>query len=173
MARKRPPIGRALATSWRKMSPRALLLLALAVVTLAVASLSFERGEPPRPAVGSWDAAEEATLRQILDGEFRTSTDKQGTFGTVVVVRNVTLTRMSTAPDGDWHLRARDATLHGFVMELIPRDQEALGRPDIGVPLAILGVPFCDHGHEDESWHYGTCWEVHPVLGWKREPAGS
>lgn len=111
-----------------------------------------------------------ATLAELVDGAFPSGRDKQGAGGVLVLVHDVTVRKVRDEQDGDWHLNTSDATFGPFVMEVVPRDQDAVGKPPLGVRLAVRGVPFCDRAHEDAGFHGDTCWELHPVLGWAREP---
>lgn len=136
-----------------------------------IATSSFQAGYRPLPSPESWALAEPTTVQEILDGKYRTSTDKHGTRGLVVQVSHVRIYRTFHVSDGDWHIHGIDSNNVHLVMEIIPRDLPTVGIPPQGVPLTLVGVPFCDRGHEDQQWHYTTCWELHPILGWRIEPA--
>ncbi|MCA1813551.1 MAG: hypothetical protein LC624_06325 [Halobacteriales archaeon] len=110
------------------------------------------------------------TLADVVAGTFVGGRDKLGTGGVAVLVHNVTVHVVRNEEDGDWHLGAGDATKDPFIMEIVPRDQGNLSKPPVGPRLAVLGVPFCDRAHQAEDWHGFTCWELHPVLAWQREP---
>jgi hypothetical protein len=68
--------------------------------------------------------------------------------------------------DGDWHVAVTDGNQSVFITEIIPSDQQALGRPTAGTFIDETGTPYCDVPHENEAWHGYTCWEIHPVKLW-------
>lgn len=107
------------------------------------------------------------TLEDLMAGKFPTASDKDGTGGVTVTVRNLNVLYVRTESDGDWHVGVTDGTVTIFITEITPFYQKAEGMPPVGSSIDERGVPYCDTVHETESWHDNTCWEIHPVTAWQ------
>jgi hypothetical protein len=141
-----------------------LLVLILAGVSIAYAVTFLPRG----PATTHTFTHEKggATLEDLIAGKFPSATDKQGTNGVNVTVRGLQVLYVMDEFDGDWHVAVTDGNQSVFITEIIPSDQQALGRPTAGTFIDETGIPYCDVPHENEAWHGNTCWEIHPVKFW-------
>jgi hypothetical protein len=144
-------------------------ILVLAVLAALAAGCVAPGLVPPPAAPSPTTPAFATTLADVARGTFATASDKRGHGGTLVSVTGVVIDKiLSEENDGDWHLYAHDATVARMVVEIVPEDQAAEGKPPTGVPLTLTGTPYCDQAHETESWHGSTCWEIHPVYAWSR-----
>ena len=113
------------------------------------------------------------TLEDLIAGKFPTASDKQGTGGVTVTVRNLHVLYVRTESDGDWHVGVTDGTVPIFITEITPSYQQSEGEPPVGSNIDETGVAYCDRVHETESWHGDTCWEIHPVTAWQLSSSGT
>ena len=141
-----------------------LLVLVLAGVSIAYAVTLLPRGPVTTYSFTHYSGG--VTLQDIIAGRFPSATDKQGTGGVNVTVRGLYVVYVMDELDGDWHVAVTDGNQSVFITEIIPSDQQALGRPVAGTVIDVTGIAYCDLQHENEAWHGNTCWEIHPVKFW-------
>ncbi|MDA4127034.1 MAG: hypothetical protein OK452_07505 [Thaumarchaeota archaeon] len=106
------------------------------------------------------------TLGAIIGGAYPSATDKMGTGGVTVTVKNLSVIYVQTESDGDWHVAVTDGTFSVFITEITPSYQSSEGMPPVGSLIDETGIVYCDTFHQSESWHGNTCWEIHPILSW-------
>jgi len=107
------------------------------------------------------------TLGAIIGAGYPSATDKQGTGGVTVTVKNLRVIYVNTESDGDWHVAVTDGIYTVFITEITPAYQASEGMPPVGSVIDETGIVFCDTFHQYENWHGNTCWEIHPVLSWR------
>ncbi len=125
---------------------------------------------PPRASNNSGLAP---TIEDLIAGKFPTASDKRGTGGMTVTVRNLHVLYVRTESDGDWHVGVTDGTVPVFITEITPSYQQSEGEPPVGSNIDETGIAYCDTVHEAESWHGDTCWEIHPVTAWQLSSSGA
>ncbi len=144
-------------------SGKAVTIIVVLVVAAAIgAILAIPRLStiPPSSSAGA------VTLGDLINGKFRSASDKAGTGGVTVTVTNLQVIYVRTESDGDWHVAVTDGLVSVFITEITPAYQSALGEPQAGSIIEETGFAYCDTFHEAESWHGNTCWEIHPVTSW-------
>ena len=142
-----------------------LTITVVALVGLAALGSAIRSGGSEKSATPSI-----TTLERIIAGQFPTATDKQGTGGVSVTVRDLRVLYVSNESDGDWHVAVTDGRVSVFITEITPPYQSLLGRPTANATIDEIGIAFCDTFHENESWHGDTCWEIHPITSWSSSP---
>ncbi len=144
-----------------------LVLSALAVIgaTLGPSPQSSQHSTPGTTSSSS-SSSESTTLEAIIGSAYPSATDKSGTGGVTVTVKNLQVLYVRSESDGDWHVAVTDGTVPVFITEITPPYQSSEGMPTVGSFIDETGVPYCDTYHQTESWHGNTCWEIHPVLSW-------
>jgi len=143
----------------------------LLLVLIIAGVLALISGPGPQPAnqgtTSTQDGSGSTTLGAIIGGVYPSATDKQGTGGVTVAVRNLRVLYVNTESDGDWHVAVTDGSFSVFITEITPSYQSSEGMPPVGSIIDETGIVFCDTFHQFESWHGSTCWEIHPVLSWR------
>lgn len=147
-----------------KVAVPVLLVLILAGVSITYAVTFLPRGPVTTHSFTHYSGG--VTLQEIIAGKFPSATDKLGTGGLNVTVRGLYVLYVMDELDGDWHVGVTDGNQSVFITEIIPSDQQALGRPVAGTVIDETGIAYCDVQHENEAWHGNTCWEIHPVKFW-------
>lgn len=146
---------------------RAWAVLIVVVILLAFAGTQLHGPQnTARTQTTTGVQAPAVTLEDLMAGKYPTALDRNGTEGTTVRVRNLLVLYVRNESDGDWHVGVTDGKVPVVITEITPAYQAALGRPAPGTAIDEVGKVFCDVQHENESWHGGTCWEVHPVTQW-------
>ena len=110
------------------------------------------------------------TLTEIHSGKFTSATDKHGTGGTLVTVKNVLVLLTSPAEDGDTHVTVLFLHLGvpWFTTEITPVEKaKGVKDPPILRRIDITGYVYWDPEHVTELWHSYTGWEIHPIVSWK------
>ena len=148
-----------------KPATAAVIVLIVIAVSLGFGSTLLPRMQTGNPNTSSSQGV--TTLGDILAGKFPSATDKQGSGGVTVTVRGLLVLYVRDESDGDWHVAVTDGKVNVFITEIIPSYQQVLGRPVPGSVIDETGAVYCDVAHETESWHGGTCWEIHPVTAWQ------
>lgn len=148
-----------------------LLVLILGGVSIAYTITLLPRGPATTHSFTHYNGG--VTLQDIIAGKFPSATDKQGTSGVNVTVRGLYVLYVMNELDGDWHVAVTDGNQSIFITEIIPSDQQALGRPAAGTVIDETGIAYCDVQHENEAWHGNTCWEIHPVTFWVLSGSGT
>ncbi|MDA4127765.1 MAG: DUF4330 domain-containing protein [Thaumarchaeota archaeon] len=142
-------------------------LLLVLIVAGTLALVSIYRPHPSNQGTTSAsDGSEPITLAAIIAGNFPTATDKNGTGGVSVTVKNLQVLYVRPQADGDWHVAVTDGTFPVFITEITPSYQSTEGMPTVGSTIDETGIAYCDTYHQAETWHGSTCWEIHPVLSW-------
>ena len=142
-------------------------LLLVLIVVGALGFVSFYRPQPPNQGTTSTPIdSGSTTLGAIIAGTYPTATDKNGTGGVTVTVKNLQVLYVRQETDGDWHVAVTDGTYPVFITEITPLYQSREGMPPVGSTIDETGVAYCDTAHQTETWHGSTCWEIHPVLSW-------
>ncbi|HEV2225929.1 MAG TPA: hypothetical protein VGR56_03890 [Nitrososphaerales archaeon] len=142
------------------------LLLVLIVVGI-LALVSIFRPQPSIQGTTSTSGVSgSTTLGAIIAGTYPTATDKNGTGGVTVTVKNLQVLYVRPESDGDWHVAVTDGTFSVFITEITPLYQSSEGMPPVGSTIDETGIVYCDTFHQTETWHGSTCWEIHPVLSW-------
>ncbi len=70
-----------------------------------------------------------------------------------MTVRDLQVLYVCNETDGDWHVAVTDGRLDVFITEIIPSDQQPLGRPSAGAVIDETGTVYCDTAHQTEAWH--------------------
>ncbi|HEV2227216.1 MAG TPA: hypothetical protein VGR56_10490 [Nitrososphaerales archaeon] len=141
------------------------LLVLIVVGALALVSFYRSHPTPDRTTSASVDSGL-TTLTAIIAGNYPTATDKNGTGGVTVTVKNLQVLYVRPEADGDWHVAVTDGTFPVFITEVTPLYQASEGMPPVGSTIDETGIAYCDTFHQAETWHGSTCWEIHPVLSW-------
>lgn len=144
------------------------LAVGLLLVVLAAAFVVEFGAQPLHNGTSSTTPSgyKETTLESLIAGNFTSASDKHGTGGSLVAVRNLLVLYVRNVSDGDWHMAVSDGKVPVFITEIIPADQRSEGRPVQGMVIDEYGVAFCDTLHQGEAWHGSTCWEIHPIKEW-------
>ncbi|HEV2138512.1 MAG TPA: hypothetical protein VGR53_06690 [Nitrososphaerales archaeon] len=141
--------------------------LLVLIVVGAFALVSFYRPQPSNQGTTSLSSESgSTTLGAIIAGTYPTATDKNGTGGVTVTVKNLQVLYVRPEADGDWHVAVTDRTFPVFITEITPLYQASDGMPPVGSTIDETGIVYCDTFHQAEAWHGSTCWEIHPVLSW-------
>jgi hypothetical protein len=108
------------------------------------------------------------TLSEIMNGKFRSATDKHGANGILVRIPSLRVVSTKIEADGDTHVTVSDGKVKVFIAEITPVEKGiGIADPAPGQVITITGYPFYDKAHATEAWHGNTGWELHPVTGWR------
>ena len=135
------------------------------LTTFPTSSTRVTSGTPT--PTGTSNSGASTAIEDLIAGKFPTASDKHGTGGVTVTVRNLRVLYVRPQSDGDWHVGVTDGTVAVFITEIIPANQASEGMPPVGSSIDETGIAYCDTVHETESWHGNTCWEIHPVTAWR------
>lgn len=145
-------------------------IVGLFLVLIIVGALALLSSSAPRPSNHGTTTAPgdsgSTTLGTIIGGAYPSASDKNGTGGVTVTVKNLRVLYVNTESDGDWHVAVTDGIYLVFITEITPAYQVSEGMPPVGSTIDETGMVFCDTFHQFETWHGNTCWEIHPVTSW-------